>query len=316
MDYPKRAQSHITETASFKRLEACVPNEWIVRYASERDYGIDTLIEPVSNVDRLVKGDLMAIQVKGTGALKWNEDGKTAIFSGIDVTAVNYWMSLPVPVFLCVHDQSTNALYYSQVKLEVRRRYNELLTQKTFGFELSKSFNLADTEGHKLFMAFYFMEKAQPHFESALLDLLINRDTFINYIRNNFQRDPFFEVETPELIRFNQLYSNTSSLVFLTGEKWDVPRLDDIYAQDRKDFPKESAFLHEFTQARVLRQLVPHFIKALEIGCHIVTKLEPDYWKAKNPLLVNLVIERGVDNWIDEARTELAFALSEKDSAG
>lgn len=317
MDYPKRAQSHVTETASFKRLEACVPNDWIVRHASERDYGIDALIEPVSGVDRFVKGDLMAIQVKGTESLRWKEgaNGAGTMFSGIEVATVNYWMGLPVPVFLCVHDQSTDGLYYSQVKHEVRRRYSEFQTQKTFGFELSKNFNLADPDGHSLFIAFYLMEKAQSHFESVLLDLLINRDTYVHYIRGNIQRDPHLEVETPELIRFNKLYNNTSSMIFLTGTKWNVPRLEDIYTQDTKDFPDGTAFLHESTQGRLLRQLTPHFIEALRIGCHIVTKLERDYWKAVNPLLVKLVEERGVGAWINEAKEELEFALPKDDSA-
>jgi hypothetical protein len=154
--YPTRHRSHVTETASFKRLDQCIPNAWIVRHASERDYGIDCLIEPVAVEGGPVTGDLLAIQLKGTQEIEWSADTDRvhATFSGTEVKTVNYWMGLPVPVFLCVHDQKTDGVFYAPVKRQVRRRYSELLAQKTFGFQLRREMVLdfGDLENEALFL--------------------------------------------------------------------------------------------------------------------------------------------------------------------
>ena len=115
MRFPNRTPGHIFESASFQRLANCLPDAWILRHVSERDYGIDCLIEPVSEENLDVKGELMAIQIKSRDSIGWREEDnstpKKATFSGIGISTVNYWRHLPIPVFLCIHDRSTDSLY-------------------------------------------------------------------------------------------------------------------------------------------------------------------------------------------------------------
>ena len=45
MKYPNRVPTHIAETRSWKILYEQVPDEWIIRQVTERDYGIDCFVE-------------------------------------------------------------------------------------------------------------------------------------------------------------------------------------------------------------------------------------------------------------------------------
>ena len=47
MEFPKRALTHISESASWKILQNCLPPEWIIRDVTERDYGVDCYLEIV-----------------------------------------------------------------------------------------------------------------------------------------------------------------------------------------------------------------------------------------------------------------------------
>jgi hypothetical protein len=64
MEYPKRVNKHITESSSFKIFSRNIPDSWIVREVTERDYGIDLYIE-LATKDNRVTGELISIQLKG-----------------------------------------------------------------------------------------------------------------------------------------------------------------------------------------------------------------------------------------------------------
>lgn len=313
MEFPIRYATHVVETASFKRLEQCIPDHWIVRHATERDYGIDLLVEPVSHIGGPVKGDMLALQVKGTASLKWREvddpTDKKTIFSGTDVATINYWMKLPVPVFFCVHDQATDSVLFAPVKRQIRRRYKEFKSQRTFGFELTSKLDFAGEYSDVLIMAFYFQERAHQYFSNALTDLLMNRDLYVDYIDGNIGRDCFLEVETPELMRFVKFYHNVQTVAGFTQTKWAVPSLSDLFAEDRKTFNDGYAVFHELTHDRALRDLVPVFVEAMEKGCQIMTDLEADYWAEKEYLLVRYISSRGTDSWISEVKEHLSPLL-------
>ncbi|WP_165835406.1 hypothetical protein [Chryseobacterium viscerum] len=48
MKLPKRVPQHISETASFKLFSSNIPDNWIIRDITERDYGIDCYLELVN----------------------------------------------------------------------------------------------------------------------------------------------------------------------------------------------------------------------------------------------------------------------------
>ena len=45
MRLPQRASQHVTESKSYRIFSAKLPEDWIVREVTERDYGVDCYIE-------------------------------------------------------------------------------------------------------------------------------------------------------------------------------------------------------------------------------------------------------------------------------
>jgi len=114
MKYPKRVDKHILESESFAALSSILPKQWVIRELTERDYGVDLYVEIVGK-DGKVTGDLAALQIKGTKNVNFKENG-TYTFSGIKRTTLNYWLGLPVPVFLLVFCQKTSNVYWTSVE--------------------------------------------------------------------------------------------------------------------------------------------------------------------------------------------------------
>lgn len=74
MEYPSRINTHISESKSFKILSQVLPEQWIIRELTERDYGVDLYVEIVRE-DGKVTGDLVALQVKSTDSIEFNDRG-------------------------------------------------------------------------------------------------------------------------------------------------------------------------------------------------------------------------------------------------
>ena len=115
MEYPKRIDTHISESISFDALSSVLPDEWIIRELTERDYGVDLYIELVGK-DGKVTGDLVALQVKSTKSIQFNNKGLFT-YGGIKKSTINYWLGLPVPVFLIVVNLNNKGLFtYGGIK--------------------------------------------------------------------------------------------------------------------------------------------------------------------------------------------------------
>ena len=296
MRFPTRAESHVAETASFKRLDRCIPDHWIVRHASERDYGIDCLIEPVVEPGGQVKGDLLAVQMKSIQEIAWNGTGENAeaTFSGIKAETVNYWMRLPVPVFLCVHDRKTDEVFYARVKRQVRHRYQELQTQDTFGFRLSRKFvlDLSTASGKILFLFSRTGTGAasfRPRHDGA------DRPPGSFRTVHSEQHPPGLvhgggDGDTRAPLHFHQ---TVATVAWFSGIDWDVPSMDDFVREDQRLFKHDRMAIHERTHDNALYALAPIFLKALRNGCEIVGEHEFDYWYERDPILAQLAGRSG-----------------------
>jgi hypothetical protein len=96
------------ESGSWRLLQTLAPHEWIVREVTERDYGIDCYIELVS-ANGYITGDLMSAQLKATEKIEWKASeagGQMAASPSVKTSTANYWLRMPVPVFLFVADVS------------------------------------------------------------------------------------------------------------------------------------------------------------------------------------------------------------------
>lgn len=179
MDFPKRDITHIIERQALEILTQQLPNQWIVREMTERDYGIDLYVEIIKE-DNLVTGDLIAIQVKGKQKIDFNQ-GNNFSFYSIKKSTLNYWLHLPVPVFLIVICIATRQSYWCNVRCA--NRTNKFITgnSETFHTTIIKDRNLT-VNGLDLFMLDYMREKRWPAVENAMENSLMLFNSFGPFI--------------------------------------------------------------------------------------------------------------------------------------
>lgn|GEM_PF-1325369 len=317
MEFPLRTPEHVMETESFKALDACIPSQWILRHVTERDYGIDCLVEIVADNGEM-RGDLISIQLKAHKKVAWREAGqaptRTAGFSRTKVTTINYWMGLPVPVFLAVYEQKTKQVYAVAVKRQVRQQHAKRKRQKFMSFELQEAFNLTTDIGLFLLRELYFREKAFPQFSAALLDLLFNDEEYADFFAEGIGADFFLDVDENQLTQLVRLYRSLRTVAEFTGIQWTAETLDAWITDDKKEFAEDWYGLHQFTLDRALRQLAPIFLQSLKKARAIVLDKQPDFWCDHDPLLVRYCERREAQMLIDRVSKELSYIIDSTDS--
>lgn len=105
-----RTETHITETRSIKKLLSVLPDYWVVRELTERDYGTDLLIEIFDRYGEagsyFATGSILNFQVKGTTTkLKFNQIDSTVSFT-LKTSFLKYVQKFPSPFILALVDLS------------------------------------------------------------------------------------------------------------------------------------------------------------------------------------------------------------------
>jgi len=299
LSYPQRTNSHLTETASWKILQNKIPDEWIVRELSERDYGIDAYIEIVQTGGD-VTGNLCSIQLKGTNNIDWRNNsngGGVAKLSGIAKSTVNYWMNLPMPVFLVWADINKQEAYYSPVKTQIRKQYNEYLDegQATLGFNFMSISNLGTPEGIKNFLLDYDNEKHVLSFPNYLRGILIHLEEYFIFIVNNQGLDPFMGVDDEKLLMMEYLYEHCNFLSSFLEIKWDIISLAKLYENDMNRHGN-CYELYNDSLDNVLKELTPVFFEIIKKGAEIIAKNQSMYWMCTDIKLFNMCSNLDLSN--------------------
>lgn len=292
MEFPKRPTEHIKETESWKILQNKVPSSWIVHDVSQEDYGIDAYLEIVSTKGE-VTGDLCLIQLKSSASIEWNKEkegsGNIAKFSGIKKSTVNYWMHLPVPVFLLWADISKKSLFFAPIKVHVRKHYSEYTdsNQKTLSFDFYELLELGGELGLTFFKWHYEMEKGHPQFINYLRGLLIHSNEYFDFILNNQGLDCFMEVEHEDQLMMIHIYSSCQFLAKYLSIEWKAISLSEAYRKDQENWKEPFCLLHEQTLDQILKELQPIFIQVIKRSKDLVLNKQKDYWFAEDPILFN-----------------------------
>lgn len=282
MEYPKRTEEHIKESDSWKVLEAKTPALWIIREVTERDYGIDAYIELVT-LQGEVTGNLCSIQLKGTGEIEWTKEGPHINVS-IPIATVNYWMGLPVPVFAILADLKTRRAFFAPVKSQVRSRYDEYRTQKTFALSFYPHAELGTDNGTRLFVLLELLEMCHAQFHRTLSEFLINWRNYHDFILNHSGWDEHLGVENDDELTFKHIYSSSIFLAGQLGIDWTLPSLVDVYAKE-KDWTDEFYRLHQHTLNPVLTALEPIFLQIIDKCCTQVVEKQGEFWRRTDYVL-------------------------------
>lgn len=117
-----RTYQHVIDTKAIKKTLQAIPDYWVVRELSERDYGIDLMLEIFSeagtdNNSHVVydsTGHVCYLQIKGTNSeLNINQDGSTVSFP-IEKKALLYVEKFSTPFILvrvCTLEDSSSIFF-------------------------------------------------------------------------------------------------------------------------------------------------------------------------------------------------------------
>ncbi|WP_186451133.1 hypothetical protein [Sporomusa sp. KB1] len=137
------------------------------------------------------------------GARRNQKDDDARI--SIPKTTCNYWMQNTMPVLLFLADLSTQKIYYSDVKVQLRQRYIDYSTNNNFSFTLSNKNELHFTidqniqnkdeffnvYGYKYqFLMLVLRMVDYSAFETNLKEFVLNWKRYFNHLKHQ-NADPF-----------------------------------------------------------------------------------------------------------------------------
>ncbi len=284
MKYPKRDNTHIIESESFAALSSILPKEWIIRELTERDYGVDVYIEIVGK-DGKVSGDLTALQIKGTKNMKFRKKG-TYTFSGIKRTTLNYWLGLPVPVFLIVFCQKSKNIYWTSVENNHREgRFKGKSTTVSLKFLDEADFS---KKGLVLFMLTYFREKRWAEIENAIEKVLMSYNTLGPLVLMcKRENDNKFCSTTIQylLIQHYEYYTLLSRYLLYNKPKY-LPYWYDRHLEHIKSNKLPSSLTFSF---KVIKEMINDFVwdyrDCIIVAYELVTNTQKNYFLGKFPYL-------------------------------
>lgn len=294
MQFPERVPNHIKETTSFKIFSNHIPDSWVIRDVTERDYGVDCYVEMVNYKNQLT-GNLASIQLKSMETIKWNLD-RTYLFSKVKVSTSNYWNGSPVPVFLFLTDNEKQSVYFICVKSHIKNHFSSFIKQKTFNYRVRRETDVFDKQsGPSLFKLKYLWQDRRERFETEMKIFLSNLYNYQNFLNEHNHRDYHLPIESIELIFFESMFKNFEFLADYLLIKSDVGTLKDLKAKSRKTFPNDNYYeLYEHDLSEIgdpLRELSYKIIEKLKS----LVNRENEYW-----MLVNLNLFNYVNNLGDQ----------------
>lgn len=131
----KRYHTHIMESESFKIFVQVLPKEWVVRDLSERDYGIDLLVEIFSE-DK--KGDFLSTGITFWAQLKsWdrnfpNSNGQLRL----NKSFLSYAESFPNPFLVFYIDIVNRSMNYIWVQQYLHSKHSRVPNMKNASMKI------------------------------------------------------------------------------------------------------------------------------------------------------------------------------------
>ncbi|THF52987.1 DUF4365 domain-containing protein [Flavobacterium supellecticarium] len=287
MKLPKRVPQHISETASFKLFSSKIPDNWIIRDITERDYGIDCYLELV-NEDNELTGELALIQLKSRQSIPWTADDYYTL-TGVDIATSNYWYKFAVPVFIFLADIDNKELYFISVDYHIKRNFSVFVEQRTFNYKFKKTNRFEGKDGVFSFKFIFYYEYYRQQFENELLFFLSNLQHFHDFQNEHYNQDFHLGIEDEDLIYFEAMHRNFKFLCTYLNIDNPIPKLSELKRRSREKF-KEG--YHYDLYEHDLTEWVGEFQK---LTSEITKKLkqflqgELHYWLIVNPTVFNYV---------------------------
>jgi hypothetical protein len=182
MDLPEYTDAQLQERDGVYVFASAVTKKHIIwRETPNPDVGIDGQIE-YRNEQGQVTGNLAAVQIKS--GISYIGKNHPCIRFRPSAKHANYWREFPIPVLLVIHDPSSDALYWTDARQQLRADSNRE------AIDLPIERTLVDTDVKALF------ETVQPI--SALLDI----PAVVQVMAREKHENPGFRMSFFELFGF------------------------------------------------------------------------------------------------------------------
>lgn len=276
--FPKRHKNHILETMSYKVFNNALPNHWMVRELTERDYGFDALVE-LTTVNNEVDGKIAAIQLKASSQFTFNISGIYKHYA-IDKRTTNFWLSSNLITFVFFTDEATKKLYFIPVNTYVRRNFARYNSCERFFYEVSGSDIFTPD---KFVNAFVECEKL-PELESQITGIKMLYENFSEFFIKNHGRDFHMPIDDEGRERgLCGLYSRIEHICVLLDIYWDIVPIDIFISQKVIGSYVE---MYEYHMTEILKFIDIKLLNCIEKIKEITLVKYSDYWLAKDENIV------------------------------
>lgn len=296
MQLPKRIEQHVIETKSYKIYESIIPNEWIIREITERDYGIDSYIEICEN--GYITGKMVFIQLKGANNIEITKKEKFATYYNIGISTFNYWNNLPVPIILLYIDINKKDIYFSNIKEYIRENYSDYINESLNHLKIPHKHKIASCNAAEVISEIYAKESTRQEFELLITNFIISLSSNIEKIEAHVCRDCFFGMDFDEddgedLILLSNFYKQCKYFASFFNIPWTVNSYEKIIDDGRRKYGEYYDF-YEGEIAIAIQQGIPILLKIVDKIKKIIQD-EESFWEIRNPLLLNYI-----ENFYDE----------------
>lgn len=273
---PKRIKQHSQELQSYNIFIEKMPKSWIIRAVTERDYGIDLLIEIVQ--DNKITGRLFTCQLKSI--LKINKQLKC---SGIKPSTFNYWYLLPTTTFVFFVDIENREVYFTNIKKYIRQNYKKFRNMELKSISFNKKLSLSNMPIDKIeneLIDYYDRENSLQYIEFLIISFILNFEKNNEVLVNHLYQDAFLALndinfDDAELIVLYNSFEKLSSFFYLN---WNLPSLIEYYKEGHEQFKdRPNAIFFEAQVSKMSRLLIQKRGEILYAIKNYIT-IYKDYW--------------------------------------
>lgn len=282
-DFPERNINHIKETASFKIFSSQIPNHWIIRELSERDYGIDALIELVDSANK-VTGELVSIQLKSTHSVDFEAALKYRLYS-IGKKTTNYWLYSSLVTFVFLVDESKGLIFMKSVDDHVRMNYQRYADSAKFYYE----FYASDVFDAQKFLKQFQWSKCLRSQDNDLAFMTSAHRSLSSLYDNRIRRDYHMLVDEDDvLMEFSSLYELMQRLCRNLDVAWGIPATRDFVEANPigVDADYDGYYIYEYHMTKLLLMLDKKMSEMIIKAKGVVCSLYRDFWSCKDGVLV------------------------------
>ena len=306
MQYPKRIDQHVTETKTFKMFSNIIPDEWIIREMTERDYGIDCYIEICEK--GCLTGKMLSVQLKGEKEIKTHNKDDFTYVADYDIkpSTFAYWFNLPVFVLFVFIDTSKNIVYFENIKKYIRKNYLSFQKEELHIMKINSN-HILTKDNVELINILYLFENNRQNLEHMIESFVLNFEQNIELLDDHWCRDSFMALdeENNDDIRIINLYRISKYLSSYFNIQWNVKSLEEMIREGQSMFGK-NYLLYEKQVAEFVQQIIPIMDKIIDKIIDLVRKSEGDYWYKENYTLWLLLdkydIKRKIKNMLKYIR--------------